>query len=119
MSVLQCFPHFQRKMRKCLTPDDCVVTPVGYFDPTRVGWHCHLIIFKYLISILSVLLCLPVFIGKFGWQIYKFFMTIPMLFCLHHIHIVPEPLTFSTLKVSPFIVLVLLLAVHVTSAVSS
>ncbi len=35
--LFRTFSFLGRKMRKCLTPDDCVVTPVGYFAPARSG----------------------------------------------------------------------------------
>ena len=118
-SVLLHFPIVHQKMRKCPTPDDFVITPVGYFGPSRAGVP----LFKnvlYINSLFSVLLHFPIVRQKMrkAAQIYKFFMTIPILLVLFHIHIRPSGEILRTTNFRLCSVLVLLLAVQVMSALS-
>jgi hypothetical protein len=84
---------FVEKMRKCLTPDDYVVTPVGYFAPARSGLLRRLSLIQRMFTIVVVSFLfrtLSLFVGKFAAQIYKFFMTIPIFLDLFHSHTFPS-----------------------------
>ncbi len=74
----------------------------------------------YINSISSVFLYFPIVYQKIerAAQIYKFFMTIPILLVLFHIHIRPSGEILRTTNLRLCSVLVLLLAVQVMSALS-
>ena len=97
-------------------PDGCAVFVLS--DAQCIVSHCLLRCFPIIPQ--KMRKCpTPDDCGEKAAQIYKFFMTIPMLLDLFHIQIYPSGSVFSTVKVRPFSVLVFLSVVHVTSAVIS